>query len=476
MKRAFAVGCMTLGLLSACTGEAPAPVSPPPPPTATAQAAATEAAPAPSAAVAAPPALPARGRVDMSAAIARLPKNAAVYGLFRPVAGDTLIEWARNPEGARRELRKLVPSGTFLEIVTTLGVDPAVPVAFAVLGPDLVEARKLIDSLLAAASASSAKSDPVAAAFRATPANGTLIRFVFRPGVREADTLPELERISEAAHIGFVRCPEAPQCAYFRAEKPIGVIDRGNTTMAFYKQAGLLEVDWLESAVVEPDRRVKLLADRRDVGGGPSGMCSRLDSEADLSFCVDGTRAGELGAALGLFATATTVQHGNVDPNVRGKLMKEGKREALVNLALAAPKRKLVDDGTFAITIAKSGYTASMSWLLTEASMASAQSALGREACATPKSLGTDLFPALEKAFADPGGDFRDWKKTRNDFRDAGFASLLIAFARIWPNMVPLAKGRSELATLPFNRVCARASGDRLELRAEGAPLDPDRL
>jgi hypothetical protein len=477
MSRAYAGGCFALGLaMVGCAGEAPRHEVTPPPlattdavtaaPTTTASASASTTADA----LTPPP----RTRVDMSAALARLPKDAAVYGLFRPVAGDTLVDWAKNPEGARREFRRLVPSGTFLELVSTLGVDPAVPVAFAVLGPDLGESRKLMDALMGAAKPSRVKADMVDITLGTAAANGTLIRFVMRPTTPERDTLAELERISEKARMRFVRCPDAPQCAFFTGEKPLGVIDRGNTAVAFYKQAGMLEVDWLEGRLGTSDARAKALAGRRALTGGPAAVCSKLDSEADLSFCVDGTRAGDLGAATGLAAASTAVR--GVETSMRGKILQQGKKEALVNITLASPRRKLLDDGTLSISIAKNGYTAVGSWLLTEASTASVQASLARETCAGPKRVAADLVPALQKAFGDAGSDFKDLKQRRDDFRDAGFGSTLIAFARIWPNMLGSVKEEVELGPLSYNRVCARAVADRLELRMDGPPLDVDRL
>ncbi len=476
MIRAYAGGFFALGLaLLGCASEAPRHEVTPPVATMDAVAATpTTTASANASAVADVLTPPPRARVDMSAALARLPKDAAVYGLFRPVAGDTLVDWAKNPEGARREFRRLVPSGTFLELVSSLGVDPAVPVAFAVLGPDLAESRKLMDALMGAAKPSRVKADMVSITLGTAAANGTLIRFVLRPTTPERDTLAELERISEKARMHFMRCPDAPQCAFFTGEKPMGVIDRSSTTIAFYKQAGMLEVDLLESRLGTPDARAKALSSRRSLSGGPLGVCSKLDSEADLSFCVDGTRAGELGAATGLAAASSAVR--GVETSMRAKILQQGKKEALVNLTLSNPRRKLLDDGTLSISIAKAGYTAIGSWLLTEASTASVQASLAREACAGRKRLLADLVPTLQKALGDAGPDFKDLKQRRDDFRDAGFGSALIAFARIWPNMLGSVKDEPELLPLSYDRVCARSNADRLELRMEGPPLAVDGL
>jgi hypothetical protein len=116
------------------------------------------------------------------------------------------------------------------------------------------------------------------------------------------------------------------------------------------------------------------------------------------------------------------------------------------------------------------------SWLLTEASRKSAVETLATETCAGPKTFNEALIPALKKALGDPGADFKDEKRVMADFRDAGFGSVLIAFARIWPNMLGFVKDSPNLGIISFNRVCARNSADRLELRMDGPPVDVDRL
>jgi hypothetical protein len=474
MKRALASGLSLLGLaLIGCSGEAPPPATVTAPPAATIGVVAQAPVATASATAAPAPTAPARTRVDMSKALARLPKNAAVYGFFRPVAADTLVDWSRAPEQARREFSRIVPSGTFLELVATLGIDPAVPVAFAVVGPELAESRKLVDGLIAGSKPTNIKADTVQIALAAAAPNGLFVR-PLTSQLSGADTATELARVAERARVPFVRCPDAPLCAQFGSDKPLGVIERGSTLFAVYKQGATLEFDWLETSLGSEATRAKALGDRRTLSGGPTGSCGKLDSEADLSFCVDGTRASELGAATGLQKTAVAVK--GVAPDMRGKILLQGKKESLVNLTLATPKRRLVEDGTLSVIIAKSGYAAAGTWQLTEASMASVQAALARESCASGDKWIEQLLPVLQKGFGDVGADFKDLARRSEDFQDAGFGAALTAFARIWPNMLEAVPAGFGIRPLVIDRFCARAASDRLELRIEGPAVDVDRL
>jgi len=464
--------------LFGCAGDAPKPLpvelstaqevvvsSQPPAPMTSAQVAA----PAPSDAVV-------RAQVDMTAAFARLPKDAAVYALFRPVAADTLVEWTRTPERFREEFRRLVPSGTFLELLRKLTIDPNVPIALAVVGPDVAEAKKLVESVLAAKSTAG---DPTKNLFAQRPPLGVFARLVIHPA-KGGDLLSELEGLAGAARLKAARCPGGALCDQFTGEKPIAVMTDSRWTAAIYRQGSELEIDFFQSRITngEGEWRAQALASRRSIAvGGPSGRCSQIDSTADLSMCVDATRAGDLGAGLGLLMTLSAVQGGMIDPTLRSKVVAQGRKESLINLELAKPARQLADDGTLSITVARAGFKAVGSWQLTQASAPAVGKAFDKERCFDHAGVTAELFPALIKAFGDPGRDFSNVDASLMRFREAGFSSALVSFGRIWPNMLKATEMKAfTLGKLGISRACARVAADRLEVLVEGPPLSVDRL
>ncbi len=398
--------------------------------------------------------------VNASETLALLPKDAAIVGWVRPASADRLVDWATRASELRAELQKNLGFASAASLLAELGVEPGAPVAFAVVSPDRVEAEKLLDAVIKAKDY-----DAVLSAHKQAPPNGTFLRFVgrARAGV---DAVTQLEKHAKLFRLKVSRCPAAKLCASFDSAK--AVFTQHEWIGALYTEGDKIELELVHARDHEP-RQAELLATRRKgLRGAPDGRCSKLDAEADLSLCVDGDRAGEIGAATGMLTTLSAVAGRSIDQDQRAEIAKQGKKESLRNVELAKPRRRLLDDGTLAITLSAKGFEARGSWAFTKDTKPTPTKP-EPELCVPLDGVMKTLVPDVLARVGDLGDDFKKPKERIEHVREAGWGGWLVLLARTWPNFLGGMKdGAFVTGRLPVTKVCRVVSGDRLELRLEG--------
>ena len=223
--------------------------------------------------------------------------------------------------------------------------------------------------------------------------------------------------------------------------------------------------------LVDPSHDSALLALRAlataPAGGPEPPRCARLDPGALASLCIDADRMAELGAANGYGLTVGAVAGASISGQARTKILQAGR-----NLELAAPSRRLLDDGTFTLVTGSSGLRLRGTWALTAASRLGVENAFRAEVCVDGQRVGTELLPTLQQAFGDPGPDFAKPERQVERVWEAGWAAYPIVLARAWPNFLPavlptLGPTAPELARA--GRTCARVAQSRLELESSAA-------
>lgn len=464
---AFLASCV-LG----CGGAEP---TPPPPATPAA------AAPAASIAISPPSAAPEPGpapelrrvAVDVGATMARLPANAAIYGWVRPAAADTLVSWTSRPDALRRDLEDVLPEGSVRALLEGVDLEPGAPIAFSVVGPERAPIEGLLKALIGGKTVAA-----LAREIESAPPNGAHVRLV-AVARANGEVAKKLRARLRALRLDVAACPGEPACAevggapdlvFTVAGKWLGRVDVDGT---------LVEIDLVYSGA-PLTKQLQFLAEKRKAPtSGPAGRCTKLDPETDLSLCVDADRAGELGAATGMWVTFQAVALGKVEPKIMRALLEQGRTESLRNVELAKPKRPLLDDGTVSFRFAPDGYTLQGTWALTKNSAPTAEKKLAEPVCAGRGDLWTQLAPTVAQALGDRGPDFAKVEPRIEHLREAGFGGLLVLFGRTWPNFLGAIDSPKLGLTripLPEVKVCARTNGGRLELEVSGEKLPLGRL
>lgn len=406
---------------------------------------------------------PARVPVNAAETLARLPQEAAVVGWMRPASADRLVDGATRGPAIRELFQKNLGHSSAATLLAALGVEPGAPIAFALVAPDRGEAEKLLDAAI------KAKDDAALLAAKAkSPPNGTSLRFVARarPG---ADLVETLEKLAKPLRLTVTRCPDAKACKGLDGARAI--ITRAPWVGALFLEGDRLELEMAFTREPE-ERQLELLASRHNATrGAASGRCTALDPEADLSLCVDGDRAGQLGAAIGMQTTLDAVAGTGVDPKMRVEIVGQGKKESLRNVELANPKRRLLDDGTLVLTLSPNGFEARGSWAFTKETKP-AQAKPEPELCVALDGVMNTLLPDLLQRFGDLGADFKQPKERVIHVREAGWGAWLVLAARTWPNFLgAMRDGAFVIGRVPVSKVCRAVASDRLTLRVEGAAL-----
>ncbi len=307
--------------------------------------------------------------------------------------------------------------------------------------------------------------DAVVSAHRKAPPNGTFLRFVgrARAGV---ELVQSLEKHAKKLNLELSRCPAAKLCAAIDGAKAVFI--QREWMGAIYAEGDRIELE-LVHAPDDEARQPGLLATRHKAArGAPEGHCATLSSEADLSLCVEGDRAGDMGAATGMLTTLTSVAGGSIDQSQRVAIAKQGKKESLRNLELAKPKRRLLDDGTLAVTLSANGFAAHASWAFTKETKP-AETKPEFELCAPLEGVMRTLLPDVLARMGDLGDDFKAPKERLEHVREAGWGGWIVLFARTWPNFLGgMRDGAFTIGRVPVSRVCRVVSGDRLEHKIEG--------
>jgi hypothetical protein len=170
---------------------------------------------------------------------------------------------------------------------------------------------------------------------------------------------------------------------------------------------------------------------------------------------------------MGWGLTVKATSGAGVDAEMRKKLLEEGNKESLRNLELAAPQRKLLDDGTVIIVGEPAGIRATMSWALTESSRAVGR-LFEKERCAAGAEFFDTVLVQMAGVLGDRGPDYANLSEKMMHVREAGFAAYPILAARTWPNfMAPdLLKGidRKDPRLAKVVNSCARTKDGRLEV------------
>ncbi|MBL8741253.1 MAG: hypothetical protein JNK04_09170 [Myxococcales bacterium] len=405
----------------------------------------------------------ARVAVDSKQTMARLPKNAAVVGWVRPASADWFIDWSTRAKEIRADVQKDLGWDGAASMLADLGVEPGAAVAFGVVGPDRAQAEKLIAEI------SKAKDyDQVLMAHRKAPPNGTFFRFVARKKA-DVDELAQLEKNAKRLNLKVARCPGPNTCKGLGDAR--AVVTHYEWMGALYSEGDRLELD-LVRAADDAERQAQLLAARqKEPRGAPEGRCTLLSQDADLSLCIDGDRAGELGAATGMLMTLSAVAGRSIDQKDRAMIAAQGKKESMRNIELASPKRRLLDDGTVNVTLDARGFEARGSWAYAKETRPSATKPES-DLCSPLDGVVKTLVPDLMGRLGDLGDDFKKPKERVDHLREAGWGAAVVLLGRTWPNFLGAMKdGALRLRKLPVTKVCRVIAGDRLELKIEGTPI-----
>ncbi|MBI4957785.1 MAG: hypothetical protein HY908_37610 [Myxococcales bacterium] len=465
---------LSLLALAACAGGGPptgttAAAPPPPTPTASAAVALVPSAGADATAAAGEELLapPPTAQADLAA----LPRDAAFYGWVRPAALDALAALVPDGPEMRAELTAwLGRQGTLAAAFAPFGVAAGEAVYFAVLPPAVKQARAHLDALIAGAPPPEPRADE--------PAVAALVRLRTRPRPG-ADLVGALERsLAADPDVHVLRCPGAGTARGCPAGVPdlVAVATARHVALALRLRDGWAELDLalpLYTSGADPSGVRALVAFAGAPGGGPApGRCAVAPS-AGAALCVDADRTAELGAAVGWGKTAYAVMTAGIAPTERKVLLEAGRDEAARNLELAAPARRLLDDGSVALTTTAGipGATVRASWTLAPPARAEVEAAFGTERCADGAGAASARFAPLCAAFGDPGPDYARPRERLEHVKEAGWTAYPIAFARIWPNLARDAPTLDQL--LPAGgerRTCLRAAGGRLELVRELGP------
>jgi hypothetical protein len=261
-------------------------------------------------------------------------------------------------------------------------------------------------------------------------------------------------------------CESTGRCSAFSAQHPLWLSKAMlGARIAFYADNRELRLEAALPLFAGPDdpepwQTLAQFAARR--GGPEAPRCSVFNEQAAGALCVDADRTAELGTALSYSKVFYALGGSGIEPKMLRRIAEEGRREALQNIALASPKRRLLDDGTLSLSARGPQLTYLSSWSVTPTARATLGPALVTERCASSAELLAFLLPA----FGDPGPDFHDAKSTMQAVQEAGWGFWPVAFARSWPNVLSAEQGRLAELDLPPRAICARLRGERLELEA----------
>lgn len=376
---------------------------------------------------------------------------------------DDLLAMAPDPAAIRRELG-LFPDekGSVADAVEKDGIPKDRPLLLAVMPPDLERARKVIDSMQKGDPASGPDSEPAIASH---------MRFIIP--MKSADPkLIDLAAMTEQFKGGKIdKCPADPLCKTIGGTDVVAVMRHPAVLGAVRIVENAARLDMVAPTFVKADHPSVALALKAAVataGGGPEApRCSALDPAAGASACVDADRMGELGTVMGWGKTVQAVSSAGVDAEMKKKLLEEGNKESLRNLELAAPQRKLLDDGTVIIVGEPTGIRATMSWALTDSSRAVGR-LFEKERCAAGAEFFDTVLVQMAGVLGDRGPDYANLSEKMMHVREAGFAAYPILAARTWPNfMAPdLLKGidRKDPRLAKVVNSCARTKDGRLEV------------
>ncbi|MCC6524960.1 MAG: hypothetical protein IT373_20050 [Polyangiaceae bacterium] len=463
---------LSLVALAACAGSGPPPGTTAAPPLALTPTVSAAVALVPSAgATASPgdelPAPPSTAPADLAA----LPRDAAFYGWARPAALDALAALVPDGPEMRAELTAwLGRQGTLAAALATFGVAAGEAVYFAVLPPAVKRARAHLDALIAGAPPSEPRADE--------PAVAALVRLRTRPRPG-ADLVGALERtLAAAPDVHVVRCPGSGAASGCPAGIPglVAAATARHLALALRLRDGWAELDLALPPYTpgsDPSVARALVAFAGAPGGGPAPERCAVAPSAGAALCIDADRTAELGAAVGWGKTAYVVMTVGVPPAQRRLLLEAGRDEAARNLELAAPARRLLDDGSVALTATPGmpGATVRASWTLAPPARAAVEAAFGTERCADGAGAASALFVPLLAAFGDPGPDYARPRERLEHMKEAGWTAYPIAFARIWPNLVRDDATLHQLLPVgDARRTCLRTADGRLELVQELGP------
>jgi hypothetical protein len=404
------------------------------------------------------------------ASLGQLPVGAAIYASVRTGAIDSVLDQIPDAEHVRVAITaKLGDRGRISDVLAKLGVSSERPVLIAALPADAVKARQVIDLMMAGKTPPARGSEPaLASAFRiVVPLSGDAGASFDQNVVRELLDAKQLER-----------CPGAEVCQKVGGADLAGILRGSELAAAIHIRPGVAEIDLVRPLLVDTAHASTLLALRTlsavRLGGPEAPRCARLDTTALASLCIDADRMAELGAASGYGLTVAAVAGANLSRDMRRKIAEQGRTEAGRNLELAAPKRRLLDDGTLTLWSMGKELRAKASWALTPASQAGIEAAFPAEVCVDGSAVGSQLLPKLRSAFGDPGPDFANPEERLRHIWEAGWAAYPILVARTWPSFLPavltkLGPSAPELARA--GRTCARVKQGRLELESSAGLL-----
>lgn len=399
---------------------------------------------------------------------ARLPRGAAVYFAARIGALDDLARSLPEMSRGRDRLLGQLGAKSLAEVLAAAGVAKDRPLLGAMLSPDEPAVRKAMAGAL---------KDPT----KPSPSQmelGSLLRVIvpLEPGAQVSHLVDRLARMEREPTVE--RCPASPSCREAGGEGLVALIRTVGGIVSVRARGAIAEIDqytpFLPDGTDPAAVRGLAVMASAPIGGPEPGRCSRFDPAAEASLCVDADRTAVFGVATGygLAMGAVLLSSGNIDMAQRLRVLEQGKQEADRNLELAAPKRRLVDDGTMVFRRDGERLSAVATWALTPESKPALEQAFAKPTCAAGQGFTSDVLPKLRKAFGDPGPDFAAPKVRLEHLKEAGWTGFPIVMSRIWPNFLPalmaeLAPKVTEL--LGPGQVCAVVKDGRFELQS-GAP------
>lgn len=368
-----------------------------------------------------------------------------------------------DPMAIRRELG-LFPDdkGSLADAIEKDSIPKDRPLLLAVMPPDLSQARKVVDSML--------KGDAPTPSDTA-PAIASHMRFII-PLTSSDPKLVDLGSMTEQFKGGKVdKCPADPLCKTIGGSEVIAVMRHPAVLGAVRIVENTGRMDMIAPTFVKVDHPSVALALKEAValaGGGPEApRCSALDPTAGASACVDADRMAELGTVMGWGKTVQAISGAGVDGESKKKILEQGNKESLRNLELAAPQRKLLDDGTATLVGEPAGIRGTMSWALTDNSRAVGR-LFANERCAAGGELVDTIVLPMVGLFGDRGSDFENPLVRMEHVQEAGFAAYPILAARTWPNFfspdIIKQLDRKDPRIARVVNTCARSKDGRLEV------------
>lgn len=397
------------------------------------------------------------------AVLAALPPDAAIYVAVHLDLVDRL------PRDAWHSLLGL-DKPVFDDLIRSVRVDPRRAVVGAISPPE-PDARAVLDAVVDRGTSGKAL-DRLLENY----ADRALAFRVVVPILPDGDPSAAARRLAEALAGGAAlsACSDPKACADFR-ERPLGVAVNDSRALAVYAASDRIRVDLVESVfgTAAGSALVAALGRFGGTAGGPgSARCSAFDGSAAASSCVDVDRAALLGAGVGYGKVVRALRSDGVRPDLMRRIAEEGRNEADQCRVLAAPARRLLDDGTLVVRSDERRLEVLASWSLTAASRTALESAFSSdagEACARDRAAVDELLTRVLDSFGDPGPDFHDGEGTLHAVQEAGWGAWAVLFGRTWPNALASARDRfAELGPdLAFHgEACARTSAGRLEIRS----------